>query len=525
MRFFRPICRGAAVAAVILACSLGAAGVGAAAAAASQSTVAASQSAAAHAEYVPGQVVVGYSSPPSTSLRAAIAARAGTPQPAAPEPAFQVVKLRRGETVAEAIARLRALRGVAYVAPNYLAHETGGWIPDDRGRTHAPGGWQFAQWNFLPGVGVNAPGAWSHLFADAAPGGRGVTVAILDTGVAYTNWTSPTGQVFTQSPDFAGTPFVAPCDVYQEMQSNAAKTSPSRCTDPHALDRQGHGTFVAGIVGEGTNNHIGLTGLAWGATLMPVRVLDPSGNGDSATIAEGIRYAVLHGAQVINLSLEFDVSVGAADIPDVIGAIAFAHSHGVIVVAAAGNDSTPGAPATLTYPARDSQVISVGSTTSDRCRAAYSNVGPGLDLVAPGGGDDATIPSDPNCNPARNLPDIFQMTFEDPSNPNAFSMPGGWYGTSMSAPHVAAAAALVIASGILGSHPSPDQVLARLEGTAQPLGATPPPNTDYGYGLLNAGAATAGVSQTARYHRLHQRRHHAKRRHHKRPTKKRRTTK
>lgn len=510
MSFFRPICRGAAVAAATLGCSLGAASLSSAAA-----------NAPAAASYVPGQVIVGYSSPPSTSLRAQIAARAGTPQAAAREPAFQVVKLRRGETVAQAVARLRALPGVSYVAPNYLAHEAGGWMPDDRGRRHTAGDWQLLQWNFLPGAGVNAPGAWSHLFADAAPGGRGVTVAVLDTGVAYTNWTSPSGQAFTESPDFLGTPFVAPCDVYQEMQSNAAKTSPRTCTNPHALDRQGHGTFVAGVIGEGTNNHLGVTGLAWGATLMPVRVLDPSGNGDSATIAEGIRYAVLHGAQVINLSLEFDVSVGAADIPDVIGAIAFAHSHGVIVVAAAGNDSIPGVPATVTYPARDPQVISVGSTTSDRCRAAYSNVGPGLDLVAPGGGDDAAIAGDPNCNPSRNLPDIFQMTFGDPSNPNAFSLPGGWYGTSMSAPHVAAAAALVIASGILGAHPSPDQVLARLEGTAQPLGTSPAPNSDYGYGLLNAGAATAGVSQTARYHRLHHKRRHHKRRHHKRaPTRK-----
>ena len=82
------------------------------------------------------------------------------------------------------------------------------------------------------------------------------------------------------------------------------------------------------------------------------------------------------------------------------------------------------------------------------------------------------------------------MTFLDASNPSRFGYPGGWFGTSMAAPHVAAAAALVIASGVIGRHPSPDQVLARLEATAQPLG-TARPNPDYGYGLLDAGAATA----------------------------------
>ena len=155
-------------------------------------------------------------------------------------------------------------------------------------------------------------------------------VAILDTGVAYRDW-----KQFRRSPDFAGTSFVAP-----RTTSSANNTYP--------LDRNGHGTFVAGVVAETTNNRFGLTGLAYGASIMPVRILDADGIGDAATIAQGIRYAATHGAQVINLSLEFSLDVTSSDIPDIISAIGFAHRHGVVVVAASGNEGV----AQIAYPAR-----------------------------------------------------------------------------------------------------------------------------------------------------------------------------
>ncbi|HWE15155.1 MAG TPA: S8 family serine peptidase, partial [Solirubrobacteraceae bacterium] len=128
-------------------------------------------------------------------------------------------------------------------------------------------------------------------------------------------------------------------------------------------------------------------------------------------------------------------------------------------------------------------------TTRDRCLAAYSNGGAGLDLVAPGGGNDAIIPSDPDCHPELNLPSIHQMTLTDPPHWNRFGYPGGYMGTSMSAPEVAATAALVIASGVIGHNPTPEQILARLEETATPLGGSKP-NATFGYGLVDAGAAT-----------------------------------
>jgi serine protease len=429
---------------------------------------AASPAAADAGEYVPGEVIVGYAPGDLAAFAASAVKRMGL-RPAASPPVGgeQVMRLPQGVSVSQEIARLRRQPGVTYAAPNYIAHIAGSWIPNDPGRAGVAGGWQKLQWNFLAADGVNAPQAWANLRADHRPGGRGVVVAILDTGVAYRNW-----RQFRKSPDFAGTRFVDPYDFIAHNRL--------------PLDREGHGTFVAGTVAEATDNRLGLTGLAYRASIMPVRVLDADGTGDAATIAKGVRYAVTHGAQVINLSLEFDISIRPGDIPDILSAIRFAHSRGVVVVAASGNEGVEHSA----YPARAPPVISVGATTRDRCLADYSNGGTHLALVAPGGGDDSSVLSDPNCHPGRHLPDIFQMTFNDPGNPRRFGLPGDWFGTSMAAPHVSAVAALVIASGVLGPHPSPDRVLRRLEQTATPLGGSTH-SDNYGYGLINAGAATA----------------------------------
>jgi serine protease len=422
------------------------------------------------AAYVPHEVIVGYAG----AVRASVSADLRRREPAratvsSAASKIRVVHLPRGESVLATIALLRRRPGVDFAEPDFIAHAAGGWYPNDRGLTHQAGGWQATQWNFLAGAGIDAPMAWANLRADRRPGGRGVVVAILDTGVAYRNW-----RQFRESPDFGGTRFVAPHDFVDNSR--------------YPVDRNGHGTSVAGVVAEATNNRIGLTGLAYGASIMPVRVLDASGEGSETVIARGIRYAVNHGADVINLSLEFspgEVS-SAAEIPDIIRAINFAHSRGVVVVGAAGNDQT----SELAYPARAPSVISVGATTRDRCLANYSNGGVGLDLVAPGGGDDAVLPGDSDCHPDRNLPAIRQLSLVDPPRWGRFGYPNNEIGTSMSAPEVTAAAALVIASRVIGRHPTPEQILARLEHTAIGLGGSQP-NANYGYGLLDAGAATA----------------------------------
>jgi serine protease len=132
-------------------------------------------------------------------------------------------------------------------------------------------------------------------------------------------------------------------------------------------------------------------------------------------------------------------------------------------------------------------VISVGATTEHGCLADYSNTGPGLDLVAPGGGGDADFLEDPNCDPnAAPGREIFQVTYRNARRQFGISREEG---TSMSVPHVSATAALIIASGVLGEDPSPTAVLRRLEATSRDLGA-PGYDEYYGWGLIDAAAAT-----------------------------------
>jgi serine protease len=415
------------------------------------------------------QVLVRYANATPANARATTATMAGAGDPVAIAAHTRLLRLRRGVSMSAALSRLRRRHDVVWAVPNYVAHATGApaLIPNDEGDGHTAGDWRELQWNFVGQFGVHAPEAWANVAADGAPGARGVIVAVLDTGVAYANH-GP----FRRSPDFSRYGFVG---GYDFIAHNAFPD-----------DRNGHGTFVAGTIAEATNNHLALTGLAFAARIMPVRVLDSEGEGDAATIAEGVRYAVNHHAQVINLSLEFSSGVTAADIPELIEALHYAHRHGVLVVAAAGNEGHDA----IAYPARAPDVVAVGATTEHGCLANYSNDGSGLTLVAPGGGADADLPGDPNCRPEEpSGRDIFQMTFTG-SSPRRFGLPPGYEGTSMAAPHVAATAALVIASGVLGRHPTPAQIVARLRSTATKLGGGGDERL-YGAGLVNAAAATA----------------------------------
>lgn len=433
-------------------------------------TLAVIPASSAHAtpsSYAPGRVLVRYANATAARARVATARSAGAREQLVSAPHTRLLRLAPGVSVGAALRRLRGRRDVVWAVPDYRAHAAGGLIPNDRGDGSAPGDWQQLQWNFAGPFGVNAPQAWANVAAAGAPGGRGVVVAVLDTGVAYAN----RGR-FVRSPDFSRFGFVRGYDFI------AHNGFPN--------DRNGHGTFVAGTIAEATNNHYGVTGMAYAARIMPVRVLDGQGEGEASTIAEGVRYAARHGARVINLSLEFSSNVTASDIPELIEALRFARRRGVLVVAAAGNE----AHTAIAYPARAPNVVAVGASTEHGCLADYSNDGSGLTLVAPGGGADANLPGDPNCHPE--LPagrDVFQVTFTGGS-PRRFGLPSGYEGTSMAAPHVSAIAALVIASGVLGRDPTPAQVISRLRATARKLGGGGD-EALYGAGLVDAAAATA----------------------------------
>ncbi len=405
----------------------------------------------------PGQVVVQFE-PGST----ATTAQTSTGGPA-------VLKVK---SVRAALRGLRSRDDVRYAVPNVKAHASAsaGFVPNDPGRENRTGAWQDVQWNFSGPAGVKAPQAWANLISAGAPGGRGVAIAVLDTGVAYGS-----RPPYVRSPDFAPGQFLRGYDFVDR--------------DPFPNDRNGHGTHVAGTLAEATNNGVGLTGLAYGARLLPVRVLDAAGEGNATDIAAGIRFAARRGVKIINLSLEFDSDVRAADIPQILDAIAYARDRGSLVVAASGNEGR----ARVAYPARASGVLSVGATTEHGCLAEFSNGGSGLDLVAPGGGADAALSGDANCRPGdapgRN---IFQVTLLG-RQVSAFGIPATYEGTSMAVPHVAATAALVVASGVIGANPSPLRIERHLESTSRDLGSRGY-DTRYGWGLLDAAAATARTS-------------------------------
>ena len=255
-------------------------------------------------------------------------------------------------------------------------------------RPGPPGGWVTKQWNFLPWEGeatpllpispggIDAVGAWEHLDRGRAPGRRG------RHGRRPRHRASPTGRRgtrFRRSPDFTAGQFVKGYDFVDD--------------DRLPLDENGHGTHVAGTIAEKTNNGIGLTGLAYRAKLMPVRVLDRHGRGRADDIAKGIRFAVANGADVINMSFNFGCD---KQVPGVDEALRQAYRRGVVTVASVGN---LGSEACVSPPATGPHVIGVGGSTEGGCLGNYSLAGKDVDVVAPGGG--RRSPAAPRSRPAR----------------------------------------------------------------------------------------------------------------------------
>jgi serine protease len=419
------------------------------------------------------EVVVRFAPGTSATERARVARTAG----AAPRHLVGtswLLRARRGARLRATPAAIERRAAVVSATPNYRARVTA-FAPNDTGiaaAAGAPGGWSQAQWDFVAPFGVNMPLAWDAAQTAGAPGGRGVRVAVVDTGVAYAD-RGPA----RRSPD------LSPARILRGHDFVANDDFPN--------DANGHGTFVASTIAASANNGFGMVGIAYAASIIPVRVLNAEGGGGSARIAEGIRYAVNRGAQVINASIElFDPlafpprALSITTAPEIREAIAYAHSRGVIVVAAAGNLAQNDVPSKRL----GGDIIYVGGTTEHGCLGDYSNYGPGLDLVAPGGGADAPLTGDASCRadvpPGRN---IAQVTFRR-SAPGRFVVPTDYRGTSMAAPHVTGVIALMLAARTLGGEPTPRAVEQRLKLTARDLG-TPGRDRYYASGLVDAAAA------------------------------------
>ena len=383
-------------------------------------------------EYVPGELIVRFAEPSSFELRSkALAAHGVTLAETMPGTSFALVRFDPARDVSKVAAALTAEPAIVSAEPNYYRYAH--FSPNDPYYSY--------QWHF-PLIQMNQ--AWD------LSTGQGVIVAVLDTGVAYEDY-----QNYKQAPDLAGTTFVPGYDFIND--------------DPHPNDDHSHGTHVTGTIAQTTNNGLGVAGIAFHAKIMPLKVLDASGTGSSWDLAQALRWAADHGAQVANMSLGSPNSSSVE-----LDAVNYAYSKGVTLVASSGNDGV----GSVSYPAAYDHVIAVGAVRYDEQRTSYSNYGNALDLVAPGG-------SSLDQNGDGYADGVLQQTF----NPNTHDPTDFHYyffqGTSMAAPHVSGVAALLIAKGIATT---PDQVRAVLTSTAKDLGS---PGWDpyYGYGLVQAAAA------------------------------------
>ena len=272
----------------------------------------------------------------------------------------------------------------------------------------------------------------------------------------------------------------------------------SRFVSPHdfiwnddaPFDLEGHGTHVAGTIGQLTNNGVGVAGMAFNVSIMPVKVIGGDwdfilGNttGTDDTVAQGIRYAVDRGAKILNMSIG---RTGPAS-PVLQDAVSYAVSRGAFVAIAAGNEFASGNP--LERPADLGPlfegVVTVGAVGRNRQRAAYSNTGSQVEIAAPGG--------DQNADGVTG--GILQQTFDfdfafPPTGAPRFDMFTYVYaqGTSMATAHVSGFAALLMQQGIT----SPAAIEAAMEQFATDLGATGL-DQQYGYGLINPRASLRGL--------------------------------
>jgi serine protease len=354
------------------------------------------------------------------------------------------------------------------------------------------------QWNFPM---LDMERAW-----DIQPAaGRDVTVAVLDSGVAFHTGTIRYNSAFNwrltaNSPVFPALGIVdVPFAVAPEL-GEAKFVAPRDFiwNDELPVDLDGHGTHVSGTVGQLTNNSVGVAGMAFNVKIMPVKVIDevwdlvfgaPNAGTDDV-VARGIRYAADNGAKVINMSIGRTGGGAAVVIED---AIRYAVGRGVFVAVAAGNSADTGNQPSRTAEAAPSiqGMVAVAAVGRNREHAFYSTTNTYVEIAAPGGDFrvDATTGG------------ILQQTLDQRAlhtyalgpqfyGPPRADMFGYFYfqGTSMSTPHVAGFAAMLIQQGIT----SPAAIEAAMKAFATDLGRTGL-DSEFGEGLINPRATLRGL--------------------------------
>ncbi len=343
---------------------------------------------------------------------------------------FPLPEGKTGEALTQFLQLLTDDAVIEYAEPNYLYEAYG--KPNDP--------MYDKQWN-MQMIGVED--AWKQAEGD------GAVVAVIDTGVASEDYKDSKGQ-YHRVPDLAQTRFVKGYDFVDD--------------DEHANDDNGHGTHVAGTIAQSTNNKIGVVGIAPKAKIMPLRVLNKQGYGNIADIAEAIRFAADHGANVINMSLG-----GGGESKLMKDAVAYAHKKGVTVVCAAGNERRSG----VSYPAAYPFAIGVSSVGPTGELAPYSNYGSGTDIAAPGG--------DTSANREQGILQNTIGRMKPTEDSYEF-----FQGTSMASPHVAGVAALIVSTGVK----DPAAVEKVLLSSATKKNDA----SKYGAGILNAAAAVKAAS-------------------------------